>query len=270
MHKKARNHGPESVKWGDSTFMVPQKISMESTQNEKHQFLEQTARALRDHESASWTDKAACFSQRFNYQTTHRRALLKLKDLHGQPETNCFNFLFIECAREDFGFIAIPNGGLTPNFQSTCAFIACRVTINPIQAWAGLNSPPDPIERRVWIRIPKEPTIVPGQSQFSPGINIYMIRQPGLLIQDRLQNHHPCPTIGSQSRDGDLDPHKFRKWWNKIYSETLFECEVQLLYDHYVGQGAMNDAAHCLREIKQEKIMPDGSKISHSTDIHSQ
>jgi hypothetical protein len=205
---------------------------MEATQNEKHQYLKQTARALRDHESASWTDKAACFSLRLDYQTTHCRALLKLEDLRGHPETNCFNFLFIECAREDFASIAIPPTGLRAPFQNNCAFIACRVTINPIQAWAGLNSPPDPIEQRLWIRIPKEPTIVAGQSQFAPGININMIRQPGLLIQDIIQYHHPCPTIGGQSREGDLDPHKFRKWWTEIYSETLFECEVQLLPDN--------------------------------------
>jgi hypothetical protein len=61
MPKKTQKHGPESVKWGESTFMVPQKISMGSTQNEKHQFLEQTARALHDHKSASWTDKVAWF-----------------------------------------------------------------------------------------------------------------------------------------------------------------------------------------------------------------
>jgi hypothetical protein len=97
--------------------MVPQKISMEATQNKKHQYLEQTARALRDHELASWTDKAVCFSLRFTYQTTHRRALLKLEDLRGHPETNCFNFLFIECAREDFISIAIPPTGLTAPFQ---------------------------------------------------------------------------------------------------------------------------------------------------------
>jgi hypothetical protein len=140
MTKKPRNQGPEPFKWGDSTFMVPQNISMESTQNEKHQYLQQTAKALRDHESASWTDKAACFSLRFNYQMTHRRALLKLKDLCGHPETNCFNFLFIEFAREDFVPIAIPPTGLTAPFHNNCAFIACRVTINLIQAWAGLKT----------------------------------------------------------------------------------------------------------------------------------
>jgi hypothetical protein len=270
MTKKLRNQGPEPFKWGDSTFTVPQRISMEATQNEKHQYLKQTARALRDHESASWTDKAACFSLRLDYQTTHCRALLKLEDLRGHPETNCFNFLFIECAREDFASIAIPPTGLRAPFQNNCAFIACRVTINPIQAWAGLNSPPDPIERRVWIRILKEPTMVAGQSQFAPGININMIHQPGLLIQDRIQNHPPCPTMGGQSRDGDLDPHKFRKWWTEKYIETLFECEVQLLHDDYVGQGAMNNAANRLRKIKQEEIMPDGSRIVHSTDAHYQ
>jgi hypothetical protein len=95
-----------------------------------------------------------------------------------------------------------------------------------------------------------------------------MICQPSLLIQFRIQNHQPCPTIGGQSRDGDLDPHKFRKWWTEIYSETLFECKVQLLHDDYVGQGAMNDAAGRLREIKQEEIMSDASRVVHSTDVH--
>jgi hypothetical protein len=32
----------------------------------------------------------------------------------------------------------------------------------------------------------------------------------------------------------------------------------------------MNDAANRLREIKQEEIMPDGSRIVHSTDAHYQ
>jgi hypothetical protein len=92
--KKARL-GPEAFKWGDTTFMVPRKLAQAATQNEKHQYLSQTTRALRDHELASWTDKAACFSMRFNYQTTHRRAGLKLANLKGQTHTNCFQFLYI-------------------------------------------------------------------------------------------------------------------------------------------------------------------------------
>ena len=61
-----------------------------------------------------------------------------------------------------------------------------------------IEHPPNAIESRVWIRIPKEVTaVVPGQSQFAPGININMIRDPGLLIRDRVANHHPCPAIGS-------------------------------------------------------------------------
>jgi hypothetical protein len=146
--KKARL-GPEAFKWGNTTFMVPRRLAQEATQNKKHQYLSQTTRALRDHESASWTGKSACFSMRFNYQTTHRRAQLKLADLKGQTHTNCYQFLYINCARENFENIAIPNNGLIPNFQSGCAFIACRVTISPIQAWAGSNNPPDPIESRV-------------------------------------------------------------------------------------------------------------------------
>jgi hypothetical protein len=42
-----------------------------------------------------------------------------------------------------------------------------------------------------------------------------MVRQPGLLIQDRFQTHHPGPMLGGQTRDGDLDPHKFCHWWTK-------------------------------------------------------
>jgi hypothetical protein len=49
--------------------------------------------------------------------------------------------------------------------------------------------------------------MVPGQTHFAPGININMIRKPALLIQDRLvQNHHPYPTMGGQTRYGYLDP----------------------------------------------------------------
>jgi hypothetical protein len=116
--KKARKQGPETVKWGDSTFMVPHAIGLDAAQNDKHQFLEQTARVLREHPSASWIDKAACFTFRFDYPTTHGRAVMKLADLKGQTETNCFHFLFIECAREDFEAVPIPAAGLTPNFQN--------------------------------------------------------------------------------------------------------------------------------------------------------
>jgi hypothetical protein len=65
----------------------------------------------------------------------------KLGDLPGHPETNCFNFLFIECAREDFISIAIPPSGLTAPFQNKCAFIACRVTINPIHSMQSYDQP---------------------------------------------------------------------------------------------------------------------------------
>jgi hypothetical protein len=141
-HKK-KKLGPKPFKWGDTTFMVPRRLEPTASQNEKHLYLTQTSRALRDQESSSWTDKAHAFTLRFNYQTTHRQAQLKFIDLKGQVHTNCYNFLYIGCAREDFITIAIPAvGGLTANFQNSCAFIACRVTVNPLQAWAGLNNPP--------------------------------------------------------------------------------------------------------------------------------
>jgi hypothetical protein len=228
------------------------------------------SQALRDHESSSWTDKSHAFTLRFNYQTTHRRAQLKLTDLKGQVHTNCYNFLYIGCAREDFATVAIPAGGLTAPFQNSCAFIACRVTVNPLQAWAGLNNPPDPIKRRVWIRVPKAATVVPGQSQFSPGININMIRDPSLLLRERFENQQPVPAIGAQNRDNDLDTERFRRWWTDIYNHALFECEAQLLQDDYVGQGAMNDAAHRLRELNQEEVLQDGTRITHDTDNHYQ
>jgi hypothetical protein len=139
---------------------------------------------------------------------------------------------------------------------------------NPSLGW--FTSPPDPIESRVWIRVPKEATVTPGQSQFSPGININMIRDPGLLIRERVNTHHPCPAIGAQNRDNDLDTERFRRRWTDIYNHTLFECEAQLLQDDYVGQGAMNDAANRLREINQTEIMPDQTRVIHDIDTHYQ
>lgn len=184
--KKPRNQGPQPFKWGDSTFMVPQKLGPNTTQNEKNQFLEQTARTLRDHKSASWTGKAACLTLQFNYQTTHRRAVLKVENLvRGHPETNCFNPLFIECAGENFAAIAIPAGGIIAPFQKNCAFIACRITmINPIQAWAGLNSPPDPTAEFGFAFQRSQPWYQGDHNLHQGSI---------LPIQDRLQNHLPLP-----------------------------------------------------------------------------
>jgi hypothetical protein len=248
--------------------MVPRRLTQAATQNEKHQYLSKTTRALQDHESAAWTDKTACFSMRFNYQTTHRLTKLKLAVLKGRTHTNGFQFLYINCARENFENIAIPQAGVLTT--STCAFIACRVTMSPIQAWVGLKNPQDPIESRVWIPIPKEATVIPGQSQFSPGININMIRDPSLLTREQVANHHPCPAIGVQNRDNDLDTERFCRRWSDIYHHTLFECEAQLLQDDYVGQATMNDAANRLHEIHQTEIMPDGTRVVHGTDAHYQ
>jgi hypothetical protein len=97
-----------------------------------------------------------------------------------------------------------------------------------------------------------------------------MIRDPSLLLRERFENQQPVPAIGAQNRDNDLDTERFRRWWTDIYNHALFECEAQLLQDDYVGQGAMNDAAHRLRELNQEEVLQDGTRITHDTDNHYQ